>query len=388
MDDSPALHTIPAAVLDRYLAGTASAEDAARVDAWATAHDLRDVVAALQGAGAHVDARRMAADWETIVRRTTEPDVVGTPSARRDAMDIPPRGRHRSPHPSGRWQAAWAWRTKPATLVTSAIVAVLLVMTTLVGRTFQTAARQSAVPNAYTMYTTPRGQVAHLTLPDGTHLIIAPGSHVGVARNFSSHRDVTLLGEAYFDVAPQQHIPFLVHTGTVTTRVLGTTFDVRHYDTNAVTQVAVVSGKVAVGASRQPSVTLVAGSVGRVTDSTAVATRVSDVTDLTAWTAGRLRFRDAPLPEVLVQLSRWYDVDFELADSTLMRETVTTTIAYTETKDVVHALEVLLDVTATTGGTHLGQPVIVLRARRVMPLSPAARLRFAPRSSIRTEVGR
>lgn len=388
MDDSPALHTIPAAVLDRYLAGTASAEETAQVDAWATAHDLCAVVAALQGAGAHVDAQRMTADWETIVRRTTEPDAVVTRAARRDALDIPPRGRSRSPQSNGRWQAAWAWRTKPAMLVTSAIVAVVLVMTTLVAHTFQTATRPSATPNAYTMYTTSRGQVAHLTLPDGTHLTIAPSSQVGVARNFSSHRDVTLLGEAYFDVAPQQHIPFLVHTGTVTTRVLGTAFDVRHYDANAATQVAVVSGKVVVGAVRQPSVTLVAGSVGRVTDSTAVATRVSDVTDLTAWTAGRLRFRDTPLPDVLVQLSRWYDVDFELADSTLLRDTVTTTIAYTETKDVVHALEVLLDVTATAGGTHLGQPVIVLRAHRVMPPSPAARLRFAPRSSIRTEVGR
>jgi ferric-dicitrate binding protein FerR (iron transport regulator) len=209
-----------------------------------------------------------------------------------------------------------------------------------------------------------------------------------VSRDFVRERDVLLSGEGFFDVAAVRHAPFLVHTGRVVTRVLGTRFDIRHYVEDSTTRVAVESGKVATGSARQAPVTLVAGMVGHVTDSTAVVTLAKDLTTMTGWTTGRLRFREAPVSEVLAQLSRWYGIEFQLTDSTLNHEVVTTDIDFDVTADAVRALEILLHVTASSGGTHAGIPVVILRPSRAVSNVPATRLRHNPHEWTNMEVGR
>ncbi len=59
-------------------------------------------------------------------------------------------------------------------------------------------------------------------------------------------REIWLQGEAYLDVAQLQEKPFEVHTGPITTQVLGTTFNIDAYDVNGNIAVTVKSGKVAV----------------------------------------------------------------------------------------------------------------------------------------------
>jgi len=240
----------------------------------------------------------------------------------------------------------------------------------------------------YATYTTRSGQVLHLALADGSRLTLAPNSRAEVARDFANMREVKLTGEAYFEVVPLRHAPFLVHTGLVTTRVLGTAFDIRHDVADATTRVVVVNGKVAAGPPGRSSVTLVAGAVGTFVDSTVTVTVVNDVTSLTDWKSGRLRFNETPLPEVLTQVSRWYGVDFQLADSTLTHEKVTAALDYGELSDVVRALEHLLDVSATTDGSKTDRPVVVLRPHRSTSRRTPAPTRWDMHELTQTEVGR
>jgi len=174
----------------------------------------------------------------------------------------------------------------------------------------------------------------------------------------------------------------------VTTRVLGTEFDVRRYATDSVTRVVVVSGKVAAGSAHYVPATLVAGTVGHFSDSTVTVTVSNDVGNLTGWTAGRLRFREVPVADVLAQLSRWYDIDFRLADSALAGERVTAALDYTETTDVVRTLEYLLNVTATNEGTRAGRTVVLLRPRHATSRTAPARTRWENNELTQTEVGR
>src|SRR5690606_36092602 len=59
-------------------------------------------------------------------------------------------------------------------------------------------------------------------------------------------REVTLVGEAYFEVAHQADKPFIIHSGKLITQVLGTSFNIKAYENDPDIKVAVLTGKVGV----------------------------------------------------------------------------------------------------------------------------------------------
>jgi transmembrane sensor len=85
-------------------------------------------------------------------------------------------------------------------------------------------------------------------LADGTAIWLEPGSRLNYPEKFSdSTREITFSGEAFFDVAKNPDRPFIIHTGTIRTRVLGTSFTVKAYDSSS-QEVAVVTGRILVQA--------------------------------------------------------------------------------------------------------------------------------------------
>jgi ferric-dicitrate binding protein FerR (iron transport regulator) len=198
-------------------------------------------------------------------------------------------------------------------------------------------------------------------LDDGTIITLAPKSVLRLDDVGPRTRTVALTGEAYFQVIPATRTPFVVRTGLVTTRVLGTTFDVRHYATDRETQVAVTTGKVVVSASgiARPSVTLVAGMTGLVSDSTARMTSTDSAARSMAWTRGMLVFHDVAATEVLAALSRWYGYQFRVTDSTLMAQVVTAEFSTRSSSEALGNLGSLLNAEVTVDGN-----VVTLRADR------------------------
>lgn len=188
----------------------------------------------------------------------------------------------------------------------------------------------------------PRGQRAELTLSDGSRVELAPGSRLSYPAPFTdSVRSVLLDGEAYFDVHHDAAHPFEVRTADGVVRDVGTAFLVRHYTGDSRLEVVVSQGIVAV---RTPAHDAAAGrevdagerfimdSVGR----TALS-RV-DPQRYLAWMHGSLVFDDTPFREVLEQLSRWYDADFQLADTALANRRFTGTFHDEPLDSVVRAL--------------------------------------------------
>jgi len=159
-------------------------------------------------------------------------------------------------------------------------------------------------------------------------------------------------GEAYFDVAHATGTRFSVHAGSVRTNVLGTAFDVAHYPGDPDVRVAVASGKVSVGTelSRRPSITLTAGAMGRVTDSTATVTLLENPAEVGSWTRGHIVFRRASIADVLATVERWYGYQFRLTDTTLANQHITTSLDYDARADVLTSLKALLDVSMTFDG--------------------------------------
>ena len=74
----------------------------------------------------------------------------------------------------------------------------------------------------------PTSYTRNLLLPDGSTIVLKAGSTVKYPDRFTgSTREVELRGEAYFDIAHNKAKPFIIHTGTVTTTVLGTAFNIK-----------------------------------------------------------------------------------------------------------------------------------------------------------------
>ncbi len=83
-------------------------------------------------------------------------------------------------------------------------------------------------------------------LEDGTEIWMEPGSRLVFPEHFSGDtREVNLTGGAFFEVAKNPEHPFIIHTGTLSTKVLGTSFNIKAYAPFK-QEVAVVTGKVMV----------------------------------------------------------------------------------------------------------------------------------------------
>jgi ferric-dicitrate binding protein FerR (iron transport regulator) len=86
-------------------------------------------------------------------------------------------------------------------------------------------------------------QVASQVLPDGSAITLNKGSRLTYA-NVNNTREVSLKGEAFFDVAKDENKPFVIKANDVTIRVLGTSFNVKTQ--NGATSIIVESGAIEV----------------------------------------------------------------------------------------------------------------------------------------------
>jgi ferric-dicitrate binding protein FerR (iron transport regulator) len=214
------------------------------------------------------------------------------------------------------------------------------------GTMFVVGTRRHASEAVTRTYATRSGVMSTFELADGSHVTLAPRTTLTVRSGARDNaQDVTLTGEAHFDVAANSHAPFVVHAGLATTRVLGTTFDVRRYAGDAAGQVRVQSGKVSTQAYDH-TVTVTAGMTARFTDS-AVSASASLPTAYTDWTRGQLVFHDAPVPVLLETLQRWYGYEILLTDSTLMTRHVSAEFPIGEAGEMLRYLKHVLGVTLT-----------------------------------------
>jgi transmembrane sensor len=84
-------------------------------------------------------------------------------------------------------------------------------------------------------------------LPDGSSVLLNNNSTLDYTSFTEKNREVTMSGEAYFDIARDEKHPFVIHTGNLKTRVLGTAFNIRAYPEENDVTVTVTKGKVEVG---------------------------------------------------------------------------------------------------------------------------------------------
>ena len=177
--------------------------------------------------------------------------------------------------------------------------------------------------------------------------ILNEGSRLEYPEIFDKHtREVVLIGEGYFDIRHDATRPFIVHTGKVSTTVLGTAFNIKAYPDQPDVIVSVKRGKVQVSKNEQLVATLTMGQQVTITAAAQQAeiqpTKESQVAD---WTTGRLSYTSRPFGDILKDLERNYNVTIELEAKDLEQEIITT--SFRRDIGVGDALDILCGFTNT-----------------------------------------
>ena len=174
---------------------------------------------------------------------------------------------------------------------------------------------------AYNELRTPQGGGYMLSLSDGTRVWMNAGSSLRYPVSFrDSIRQVELQGEAYFEVSHDGK-PFIVNTGSMNTRVLGTSFNISAYSDEATIKTTLVEGKVRVELMGDDSG--ISASTLLEPDEQASYERASaeltkgtvDASSYVSWMQGKMEFHNEDLEIVMLRLSRWYDFEYSFENA-------------------------------------------------------------------------
>ena len=178
---------------------------------------------------------------------------------------------------------------------------------------------QATAPKAlskWAKYGNESAKILKVTLPDGSVVSLFPNTQMSYNQSDREFRQVQLSGEAFFEVQRDERRPFLIYSGAMTTRVLGTSFNVRAYPGSENFEVSVVSGSVSVMNDTEKELML------KPKQQAVLKTKTDDlqVVQLPAnqqnyWENATLVFDDTPLAEVVVQLEKKYNINFEISEN-------------------------------------------------------------------------
>jgi ferric-dicitrate binding protein FerR (iron transport regulator) len=179
------------------------------------------------------------------------------------------------------------------------------------GQLEYTAGAQNVKTVKYNILSTPMGGEYQLVLPDGSKVWLNSGSTLRFPTAFiGSERIVELKGEAYFDIAKNPKMPFLVRTNNaMDIKVLGTQFNIMAYDDEKNINTTLIEGSVEVlkGSGKTMLKPGQEAILNRGSGNIKVAS--ADLEQAIAWKNGYFIFYNENIESIMRKVSRWYNVD-------------------------------------------------------------------------------
>jgi len=185
-----------------------------------------------------------------------------------------------------------------------------------------------------------------LELPDGSTIWLNENTRLSYDEAFDE-RIVNLEGEAFFDVSEQAGKSFTIFSEGATTRVLGTSFNVRAYPNEPRVEVTVATGRVALRKADNVAeeVVLEKGASG-IYDKAAEETAVIETTisNADAWKQQRLDFQDTPMRDVIPALERYFDIEMNVTNERILNCPVTGAFDRPDIENIIGILEFAVNV--------------------------------------------
>lgn len=207
------------------------------------------------------------------------------------------------------------------------------------------------------------GERKSFQLPDGSKVMLNAGSTLTMAQHFNTNsREVTLEGEAFFDVVHNPGKPFIIHTSAMNVKVLGTVFNVKAYPADKTVETSLLKGSVEITLKNdtkkkiilKPNEKIVLPNVNAEespapkTQNTklktdpdytiAALTYIDSAVKEVSWTENRLTFTDNSFEEIAPELERWYNVSITIEDDAVKKYRFTATF---DQKNIIQILDAL-----------------------------------------------
>lgn len=166
----------------------------------------------------------------------------------------------------------------------------------------------------------PSGTRSSLILPDGTNVLMNAETELTYPSVFvDQSRNVEVKGEAYFNVAHDKGKPFIVNCNDVKIKVFGTDFNVKAYDDDDKVEVTLIEGSIGVELENSPGIIYIKPDEQLVFNKRnhTYSLQQVDVQPFIAWQNGHYYFKELPLKEIVKQLGRIYNVQFEITSGEL-----------------------------------------------------------------------
>ena len=220
------------------------------------------------------------------------------------------------------------------------IAAILFIPLFLGFSAYFIATKYSSKQVSYAEIQCPDGVRTEFMLPDGSSGFLNNGSTLKYPIPFDKDRNVTLVGEAFFDVK-HDGTPFHVKTKSLDVKVMGTTFNVVAYKNDKKEEVTLQTGKVRVSSNKGNPLSVLNPNQQFVfnTEDKNYYTRNVEATQYSSWSKGMLVFRNETLDNVAKKIGRWYNVDVEITNERLKNYTFHATFLDQSLTDVLELLK-------------------------------------------------
>ncbi len=214
------------------------------------------------------------------------------------------------------------------------------------------------------------GSKSKIQLPDGSIVMLNSGSKLIYNKDYGiDNREVTLVGEGFFDVKKNKEKPFIINTANINIKVLGTVFNVKAYPEDKKTETSLIRGSIEVTIKNRPNDKIILSpseklvvenglvpdkKVRQKNDGELVAapaglntliainklkySPVDSSVAETLWIENKLVFRDESFEELAMRMQRWYDVSISITDEKLAEKRLT---GIFERETIEQALEAL-----------------------------------------------
>lgn len=190
---------------------------------------------------------------------------------------------------------------------------------------------------------TRKGNKSNIRLQDGTQVMMNSDTRIVYGSDFgASSREVKLTGEAFFDVTHNASKPFIIHTGNINIRVLGTAFNVKSYPQDGIVETSLIRGRIEVTFNDRPNEKIIlrpgekllvkdklnnTSSIDHKTTPSIELNKINVLEDSvvaeTAWMKNKIIFSDDRFEHIAQMLERKFDMVFEITDKTISNDTYT-----------------------------------------------------------------
>jgi transmembrane sensor len=191
---------------------------------------------------------------------------------------------------------------------------------------------QVSVNQAYNEVFSSVDAITKVTLPDGSNVWLNHSSTLKYPAMFQGNtRIVELNGEGYFEVSHNPKMPFIIKTGELRIKALGTTFNIMAYPEEDRIETSLINGNVELQRTESDGKIIPMLKMSPTDlaifhkNNHNINIRTIDDDRYFSWKEGKLVFNKEPIGEVVKKLGRWFNVDIQVKDPELLDLTYTAT---------------------------------------------------------------